>query len=97
MGASWAGCPRRCSGRTITASQFPWSLAFADGTRAEVTGLNGGDFPKPEFPTDDATVKVGDCIRGKIPIPVPPASRPERIVYAPEGLDEPVEWTVPKR
>ncbi len=59
--------------------------------------MNGGDFPKPEFPTDDATVKVGDCIRGKISIPVPPDSRPERIVYAPEGLDEPVEWTVPKR
>lgn len=58
-------------------------------------GLNGGDLPKPEFPTDDVHVKTGDCVRGKIPYPVPSDKRPERIVYAPASFDEPLEWTVP--
>lgn len=79
----------------ISVSQFPWSLSYPDDTRIEVTGLNGGDLPKPEFPTDDVDVKPGDCLRGKIPFPVPSSKRPDRIVYAPDGSD-PVEWVVPK-
>ncbi|MGW1799001.1 DUF4352 domain-containing protein [Streptomyces sp. NPDC001984] len=79
----------------ISVSQFPWSLSYPDDTRIEVTGLNGGDLPKPEFPTDDVAVKPGDCLRGKIPFPVPSSKRPDRIVYAPDG-SEPVEWAVPK-
>lgn len=99
-GSVWAQvevkvCLRR--GASITASQFPWSLKFADGSRAEVTGLNGGDFPKPEFPTNDTVIKVGDCLRGKIPIPVPKGKRPEAIVYTPAASDEPLEWTVPAK
>ncbi|MET7319520.1 DUF4352 domain-containing protein [Streptomyces sp. NPDC005549] len=82
-------------GQTFTVSQFPWSLAYKDGTRMEVTGLNGGDLPKPEFPTDDVSVKADDCVRGKIPYPVTGSKRPERIVYAPQAMDEPLEWTVP--
>jgi hypothetical protein len=82
-------------GATFTVSQFPWSLAYEDGTRMEVTGLNGGDLPKPEFPTNDASVKAGDCVRGKIPYPVTGDTRPERIVYAPQSMAEPLEWTVP--
>jgi hypothetical protein len=82
-------------GKTFSVSQFPWSLAYEDGTRMEVTGLNGGDLPKPEFPTDDVSVKPGDCVRGKIPYPVTGDTRPERIVYAPQSLAEPLEWTVP--
>lgn len=82
-------------GQTFTVSQFPWSLVYEDGTRMEVTGLNGGDLPKPEFPTDDVSVKPGDCVRGKIPYPVTGTKRPERIVYAPQSMDEPLEWTVP--
>ncbi|NWF28483.1 DUF4352 domain-containing protein [Streptomyces sp. PKU-EA00015] len=83
-------------GVTFSVSQFPWSLEYKDGTRIEVTGLNGGDMPKPEFPTDDVSVKEGRCVRGKIPFPVPSAKRPERIVYAPQSLPEPIDWTVPK-
>jgi hypothetical protein len=79
----------------ITVSQFPWSLSYPDDTRIEVTGLNGGDLPKPEFPTDDVDVKPGDCLRGKIPFPVPSSKRPDRIVYAPDGSD-PVEWAISK-
>jgi hypothetical protein len=78
----------------ITVSQFPWQLGYADGTRIKVTGLNGGDLPKPEFPTDDTTVIAGDCLRGKIPFYVPRTSRPDRIIYAPEGGDSAV-WGVP--
>jgi hypothetical protein len=81
-------------GETISVSQFPWSLAYADGTLVEVTGSSGGDMPKPEFPMD-AAVKAGRCVKGKIPFPVMNSTRPERVVYAPESLPEPIEWTVP--
>ncbi|MFC8225124.1 DUF4352 domain-containing protein [Streptomyces sp. NPDC057287] len=80
---------------TFTVSQFPWSLAYEDGTRVEVTGLNGGDLPKPEFPTDDVSVKPDRCVRGKIPFPVQSSARPQYIVYAPDAIDEPLEWAVP--
>ena len=82
------------SGTDISVSQFPWSLAYADGTSTEVTGSTGGDMPKPEFPMDRA-VKAGRCAAGLIAYPVPSGKRPERIVYAPDGTD-PIEWTVPK-
>ncbi|MFD8979587.1 DUF4352 domain-containing protein [Streptomyces sp. NPDC059564] len=81
--------------KTFTVSQFPWSLAYEDGTRIKVTGLDGGDLPKPEFPTDGVAVKQGDCVRGKIPYPVPGDKRPARIVYAPEALKEPIDWVLP--
>ncbi|QXE36964.1 DUF4352 domain-containing protein [Streptomyces sp. GMY02] len=85
-------------GETISVSQFPWSLAYADDTRIEVTGLNGGDLPKPEFaPMGDSKVRVGDCLRGKIPFAVPSDKRPERILYSPESLDDPLEWAVPAK
>lgn len=80
---------------TFTVSQFPWSLAYEDGTRVEVTGLNGGDLPKPEFPTDDVSVKPDRCVRGKIPFPVQSNTRPQYIVYDPDAIDEPLEWAVP--
>ncbi|MDA5284439.1 DUF4352 domain-containing protein [Streptomyces sp. Isolate_45] len=82
-------------GENFSVSQFPWSLAYEDGTRIKVTGLNGGDMPKPEFPSGDEVVKQGDCVRGKIPYPVPGDKRPARVVYAPQGLDEPIDWSVP--
>ena len=82
-------------GENFSVSQFPWSLAYEDGTRIKVTGLNGGDMPKPEFPTGDEVVKQGDCVRGKIPYPVPGDKRPARVVYAPQGLEEPIDWAVP--
>ncbi|MFJ9343743.1 DUF4352 domain-containing protein [Streptomyces sp. NPDC101733] len=82
-------------GKTFSVGQFPWSLAYEDGARIKVTGLNGGDLPKPEFPSGDETVKQGDCVRGKIPYPVPSDKRPARVVYAPEGLAVPIDWVVP--
>ncbi|MFD5975553.1 DUF4352 domain-containing protein [Streptomyces bacillaris] len=83
-------------GGTINVSQFPWSLDYEDGTRIQATGLSGGDLPKPEYP-NDAPVKADRCVRGKIPFPVPSDQRPARIVYAPDTLDEPLEWTVPAK
>lgn len=80
----------------ITASQFPWSLAFADGARVDVTGSSGGDFPRPEFPMD-AIVKAGDCVRGLIMFPVPEGQRPEKIIYSPDANPEGAEWSVPAK
>ncbi|MFF4933563.1 DUF4352 domain-containing protein [Streptomyces griseofuscus] len=82
------------SGPDISVSQTPWSLEYADGTSIEVTGSTGGDMPKPEFPMDRA-VKAGRCAAGLIAYPVPSDKKPERVVYAPDGLD-PVEWAADK-
>ncbi|MEU2075432.1 DUF4352 domain-containing protein [Streptomyces sp. NPDC013489] len=82
--------------KTVTVSQFPWSLAYADGTVVKVTGSSGGDMPKPEFPMD-VPIKAGRCVKGKIPFPVMSNTWPERVMYAPESLsDNPVEWFIPK-
>ncbi|MFE9296582.1 DUF4352 domain-containing protein [Streptomyces niveus] len=78
----------------ISVSQLPWSLRFPDDTRADTTGLNGGDLPKPEFPTEDTVVRADDCLRGKIPFAVERGTRPDLIVYTPSA-SSPVEWTVP--
>lgn len=76
-------------------SRFPWILAFADGARVEPSGTTYGDFPKPEYPIE-ADVKNGDCVRGKITYAVPGDQRPTKVIYAPDSLPEPVEWTMPK-
>lgn len=81
-------------GDNLSVSQFPWSLAYKDGTSIEVTGSSGGDMPKPEYPMDK-TLTPGRCARGLIAFPVPGGKRPERLVYEPEG-SEPTEWAIPK-
>lgn len=81
-------------GPSIGVSQTPWSLAFADGSRADVTGLFGGNFPKPEWP-QDATVNAGQCVRGGIMFPIPAGQWPTRVVYAPVSAPAPVEWAIP--
>ena len=81
-------------GEEISVSQFPWSLAYADGTSIEVTGSSGGDMPKPEYPMDK-TVKPGRCAAGLIAFPVPSDKRPERLVYETDA-GEVAEWAIPK-
>jgi hypothetical protein len=88
------GRPRFAQVNATTASQFPWPLAYADGTSIEVTGSSGGDMPKPEYPMDK-TVKPGRCAAGLIAFPVPGDKRPERLVYEPES-GEVLEWAIPK-
>ncbi|CAL9665076.1 hypothetical protein SUDANB15_07158 [Streptomyces sp. enrichment culture] len=82
-------------GDPIQASPFPWSLAYEGGVRVESAGMNAGDLPKPLYPMD-AKVAAGDCVRGNIVFQVPEEGRPERVLYSPSVLDEPVEWQVPK-
>ncbi|GGQ27089.1 hypothetical protein [Streptomyces roseolilacinus] len=84
-------------GGNIHVTQSAWSLAYEDGAQAEVTGLHGGDFPKPEFPMNEKLVKPGKCVRGGIMFPTEPDQRPERIVYHPDSIDEPIEWAVPTK
>jgi hypothetical protein len=97
-GAVWGRVEVKvCStrGDDVTVSQNPWSLAFSDGTRAEVTGLGGGDFPKPEYAPTETLLQAGDCIRGGIMFPVSKGQRPARIVYS--GGTKPTSWTVPAK
>lgn len=98
-GSTWGRVDIRVcqtSGPSIGVAQIPWSVAFTDGSRIEPTGLNGGDFPKPEFP-QDGTVRAGGCARGGIMFPIPKGQRPVRVVYAPQSAPEPVEWTIPPK
>lgn len=83
-------------GGVISVSQAPWSLGFSDDSRVESPLLDGNGLPKPEYPLDDAMVKPGDCIRGKIPFVLEEGQRPDRVIYETFGAPEPVEWTVPK-
>ena len=80
------------SGPDINVSQFPWSLAYADGASVKATGLTGGDMPKPEFPMDKA-VKASRCAAGLIAFPVDSSKTPAHVVYEPDGT-EPTEWAV---
>jgi hypothetical protein len=84
------------AGPSIGVSQEPWHLQFADGSQADVTGLNGGDFPKPELPPD-GTVQPGSCARGGIMFPIPKGQRPRQAVYSPESNPEPVYWVIVKK
>ncbi|MDK1344184.1 DUF4352 domain-containing protein [Streptomyces sp. 378] len=80
---------------SITVTPFVWSLAYADGARVEATHMTGNELPQPLYPVE-AKVKVGDCVRGNVLFQAPKKGRPERVLYSPDALDEPVEWTVPK-
>lgn len=95
-GEEWAQVEAQVCAKSddVGVTQFPWSLAFADGTRVEITGQSGGDFPRPEYPMD-AALNPGECVKGKIMFPVPEGERAERVIYAPEGADS-AEWRVPK-
>ena len=80
---------------TIEVSPFVWSLAYADGARMEPMHMTGNELPQPLYPLE-AKVKNGDCVRGNVLFQVPQQGTPERALYSPDALDEPVEWTVPK-
>ncbi|MFF0737720.1 hypothetical protein ACFYVK_39675 [Streptomyces chartreusis] len=96
-GYEWAAleikvCITKGTGGT---TRYPWTLAYEDGARIEPSSVTYGDFPKPEYPYE-ATVKAGDCVRGKTVFAVPGNQRPERVLYTPEALPESAEWKVPK-
>ncbi|MEV8031510.1 hypothetical protein [Streptomyces sp. NPDC086182] len=72
-----------------------WTLYYSDGSRVDPSSSTYDDFPKPEFPTE-VTVTAGKCARGKLVFPVPGRKRPESVLYAPAGSEEPTEWSVSK-
>lgn len=76
-------------------TRYPWALAYADGTRIKPSGVTYRDFPKPEYP-DAATMKPGECVRGKTVFAVPAKQRPERVLYTSTTLKSPAEWSLPK-
>ncbi|MEV3967697.1 DUF4352 domain-containing protein [Streptomyces sp. NPDC050698] len=96
-GYTWAAVEIKACLRKGTSgvTRYPWALAYADGARIEPSGVTYGDFPKPEYPYE-AKMKAGDCVRGKTVFAVPAKDRPELVLYTPEALETPAEWTVPK-
>ncbi|WP_420037705.1 hypothetical protein ACN2WE_40540 [Streptomyces sp. cg28] len=81
---------------SILVAQDPWALGFPDDTRLNAPQLSGSGVPQPEYPTGDGSlVTAGTCLKGKITFSLEHGTRPDTIVYAPEGRD-PVEWAVPK-
>lgn len=97
-GYIWAAAELKvCSTKgTFLSTTTPWTLSYDDGARIEPSSSTWDDFPKPEFPFE-TKLTSGKCVRGKLVYPVPGDSRPATVVYAPEGLDTPVEWTVPAK
>lgn len=83
------------TGQTVPATPFPWSLAYTDGSRVESMYISGTDLPGPMYP-EETKLRDGDCVRGHIVFQVPREGRPERVVYAPDVLDDPLEWRVSK-
>lgn len=83
------------TGQTVPATPYPWSLAYEDGSRVESTAITGTDLPGPLYP-EETKLKDGDCVRGNIVFQVPEEGQPERVVYAPDVLDDPLEWQVTK-
>ncbi|SBT94113.1 hypothetical protein GA0115233_107920 [Streptomyces sp. DI166] len=83
-------------GKALGVTPFAWSLAYADGSRMEPTHVSGSGVPLPMYPLE-AMIRGGDCLRGNILFEVPEDyPRAQRVLYSPTGLDEPVEWVVPK-
>ncbi|MET7983029.1 hypothetical protein [Streptomyces sp. NPDC005281] len=83
------------SSTTVMSSQEPWALGFPDDTRIQAPFVNGEGVPKPEYPIGSTAVKAGSCLRGKITFSMERGTRPNQIIYSPDGRD-PVEWSVPK-
>lgn len=99
VGSQWGRLDIRVcltAGQPITVSQNPWHMQFSDGSQADNTGLNGGDFPKPEYP-QGRDVAAGGCARGGIMFPIPKGQRPVQVAYSPDSSSGPVYWTVPKK
>jgi hypothetical protein len=95
-GQKWAVVEVKVCNRGAEAfpvTTFVWSLAYEDGARVESAGTNAGALPQPLYPMD-AKVPGGDCVRGNIAFQVPVEGRPERVLYSPDSLDEPVAWRV---
>jgi len=80
---------------SFVASTTPWTLSYDDGTRIEPSSSTYDDFPRPEFPFE-TTLTTGKCVKGNVVYPVPGDQRPATVVYSPDGIDKPTEWTVPK-
>jgi hypothetical protein len=99
VGSQWGRLDIRVcltAGQPINVSQEPWHMQFSDGSQADNTGLNGGDFPKPEYP-QGRDVAAGECARGGIMFPIPKGQRPVKVAYSPDSSSGPVYWTVPKK
>ncbi|GAA3124985.1 hypothetical protein [Streptomyces echinatus] len=79
----------------VQVSQTPWKLGFPDDTQLQAPGISGAGIPKPEYPVVGSLVQPGRCLRGLITLSVEKGSRPNEIIYAPQGR-EPITWTVPK-
>ncbi|GHF76975.1 hypothetical protein ACFFSH_38355 [Streptomyces filamentosus] len=97
-GYVWAALELKvCSVKGLfAATTTPWTLSYADGARVEPSSGTWADFPKPQFPIE-TKLTPGKCVRGKVVYPVPGNSRPQTVVYAPDGFDVPVEWAVPTK
>jgi hypothetical protein len=88
-------CNNPTSADPIIVSNTPWVLAYADGAQIQPSSTTYDAFPRPEFPIGDTQLAAGRCIQGETVYPVPGDQRPTAAVYAPEGLEEPTEWTIP--
>ncbi len=82
----------------IVLGQNPWSLAYADSTRAVASSERYDDFPLPAYPVGydgEPQTPAGQCKRGWLVFPAPAGQRPVTIDYQPSDEPAPLPWTVP--
>ena len=93
-GYTWAGIDVKvCSHIEAIVNMLPWSLVYADDTRAESSSVGYRQFPLPSYAWGDTPLHVGRCLRGWIVFPVPAKTRPVMVEYQPEGTDA-TDWKV---
>jgi hypothetical protein len=78
----------------VSVSAGPWSLLYADGTAISASYAGHPQFPQPAYPTTVRRLQPGQCLRGWIVFPVPPATTPQWVRYAPPDPDTvPLNWS----
>ncbi|MFI1866881.1 hypothetical protein [Streptomyces jumonjinensis] len=97
-GYEWAAVElKSCSVKgSFYATTMNWTLSYEDGSRIEPSSTTYDDFPKPEYPVE-TKLTAGKCVKGKVVFAVPAKERPATIVYAPDSVEIPLEWTVPAK
>ncbi|MFC4146626.1 hypothetical protein ACFO0M_10195 [Micromonospora mangrovi] len=79
---------------SVSVSNSPWTLVYADDSQIEASGTGYESFPEPAFPFGEKTLAPGRCVRGWITFPVPAKKRPAAVEYAGQSEPVPPRWVV---
>jgi hypothetical protein len=66
---------------TQTVNTSPFRLLYSDDTEIESVNTGYSQFPQPEFPWGDHSVRAGKCVKGSVVFEVPKRKRPVQVAY----------------